>query len=106
MTYCSGICGNARDHKHEVEGDDELEDKRLNIRPSRNRSKEILGVGSKQQAERDTRKGGSENLSRNISWNLQNFVSPEMRWKDVAAKRLTESGQQSNSHHIGYQKET
>ena len=78
MTYCSVICGNTRDHKHEVEGDDELEDQRLNVRPSRNRSKEMLALASKQQAESDTRKGGSENLSCNVSRNLENFVSSDM----------------------------
>ena len=40
--YGSVVRGDAGDDEHEVEGDDELDDERLRVRPRRHRPEEVL----------------------------------------------------------------
>lgn len=72
-TNSSVVSSNARYDKHEVECDDELKRKRLQVRPSRKCSYKPVLVPVEYQPKGSARHCWSQDLSWYISWHLQDI---------------------------------
>lgn len=59
-TYCSIVCGNARNNKHQKEGDDDLKHERLEIGSNRYSSKERMLCYRENSAQRGTGKNWTQ----------------------------------------------
>ena len=68
--YGSVVRGDAGDDEHEVEGDDELDDQRLHVRPRRHRPEEVLPRVPEQQPQRQAGGRRAHHLRRRVHRHL------------------------------------